>query len=157
MTTNKFWYLRWGILCINSNLDLTYKIHEFAAEAPRLKVISSRIFSNLSNDHEKQPCQHKNNQQLSKTKTALPWVWKKVLKKWNNNQNFLVMGKPLITNTKVSRFKLIPTSKTVRITVRNPCRKVQNLGMVFCDQFNASVFHVYQFHRTRLTNPYDGR
>ena len=55
------------------------------------------------------------------------------------------------TNTSVRRKKKIQKSKTVRVTVRDPNRKVNHLSTIIWDKKNYNILHqVYQFHQNRL-------
>ena len=80
------------------------------------------------------------------------WLWWKVNGNWKKNMISISqwMESYCKTNTRVGRKKEIQMNRTVKVTVRNPTRKVK----VTWDL--SRVHQVYWFYQNRLASPFDG-
>ena len=78
------------------------------------------------------------------------WIWWKVNGNWDNNMIRISLWREshCKTNTSVRRKKWIQKSRTMRIQVWDPSRKVT---------IWVRSFEIYQFHQNRQASPYDGR
>ena len=91
-------------------------------------------------------------------KRGIPfWVWRKVNGNWYKNMIMISQWRSshCITNTSVRKKKEIEKSRTMRVTVIVPSRKVNNHSKVVWDYNN--VPQVYQCHQNWLASPCDGR
>ena len=61
------------------------------------------------------------------------------------------------TDTSVRKKKEIQKSRTLRVTVRDPSRKVNYLSKVVRDRKIIRIQQVFQFHQNRFASPYNGR
>ena len=79
------------------------------------------------------------------------WIWWKVNGNWDNKMIRISQWKEshCRTNTSIRREKKIQKSRTVRVTVWDPSRKVNHLSKVVWDH------QVYQFHQNKLASTYD--
>ena len=144
-------YLRWGIY--TSIPAWTHSRYSLAAA----EALSLKIFP-----HEKSLKWWQRPSQLVSTRIfiryemtrgVLFWVCWKVNGNWDNNMIKFSQWKE--SHTSVRRKKEILKSRTVRVKVRNPSRKVNHLRKAIWE-YNR-VHQVYQFHQNRLASLYDGR
>ena len=92
-------------------------------------------------------------------KQGIPfWFWWKVHENWNNNVRIpLSRESHCRTNTSIKRKKEIQKSRTVRVTVRDPSRKVYHMSRVIWDFYNFyRLFQVYEFYPEYVASLYDG-
>ena len=83
------------------------------------------------------------------------WIWWKGNGNWDNViRNSQWRESHCRTNNSVRR-KKSKKSKTVRIKVWDPSRKV-NYRLFEIEKLYNKVHQFYQFHQNRLANPYDG-
>ena len=107
------WYLRWGIY--TSIPTWTHSQNSLAAaEALSLKISSHG----------------------TSLKWSQIWVYGKVIENWDNNMIRILQWKESHrrTNTSIRRKKEIQKSRTMRITVWDPSRKVNHLSKVIWDR-----------------------
>ena len=105
----------------------TYKIQK--QQKQKVKDILS--IENFWNDNDERPNQHKNIHKLCNKGHPLPSLKESQLKllRQKHDLNFLIEGKPLQNKYYVKK-KEIQKSRTVRLTVKDPSRKVNHLSKV---------------------------
>ena len=106
------WYLRWGI-CTSLPTWTHSQNSVVAVEMPSLKT-SSHGTSHISDDQKDRPNQHESSR-------TVRWNWHNIIRisQWR--------GSHCKTNTRAIR-KTIQKSRTVRVTVWDPSRKVNHLS-----------------------------
>ena len=82
------------------------------------------------------------------------WVCQKVNGNWDSNMIKISQRRESHSRTNKCQ-KKIQKSRTVRVTARDPSRKVNHLGKVIWDYNRIHQF--YQFHQNRLASPYKRR
>ena len=132
----------WGIY--TSILTWTHSQNSIAAaEALSLKI--------SSNDHEDRPTQHENSHKLCDETEHSVLSLLEVNGNWDNSirPECSNGGKDIVEHILASEEK-----NTVRVTARDPSRKVNHLSKIIWDK---RVRQVYQFHQNTLASFYDGR
>ena len=88
----------------------------------------------------------------------LLWIWWKVNGNWDNNMIRIsqLRESHCRTNTSFRRKKEIQKSRTVRVTVRDPRRKVNHLSNVVWDRKIITEFTKSVSSTSRLASRYDG-
>ena len=89
----------------------------------------------------------------------LLWISWKVTGNWDKNMIRISQWREsnCRTNTSIRRMKEIQKSRTMRIRVWDPSRKVNYLSKVIWDRKIIRVDLVDQFHQNRQASPYDER
>ena len=130
---------------INSNLNPLTKFTSCSRSTEFKYILPWNIF----NDHKDHPNQHKNSHKLC-NETGHPVV-NTMESQWKLRHNMIRISQwresHYRTNTTIIRKKEIQNSRTVRITVWDPSRKVNHLNKVV---WNYNRVHlIYQFHHNR--------
>ena len=125
------WYLRWGIYrsiltWTHSKDSLSLKIGilpwKISRMIPKTVPISTRIVISYA------------------IKQCIPfWVWQKISGNWDNNMINMIRifqwrGSQCRKNTSIRRKKKIQKCRVVRVTFRDPSRKISHLSEVIWDR-----------------------
>ena len=108
----------------------------------------------LSIDREDNPNQHENSHKLCDERGYLFWVYWKANGNRDNNMIKISEWRDIHcrTNTIVRRKKQIQKSRTVRVTVKDPSRKVNHLSKVVWDRKIITEF-TRSISSTRIGEP----
>ena len=82
------------------------------------------------------------------------WLLRKVKRNWDNNMIRISQSREIDCTTNISVWRKKEIQKrTVRVTVRDPRRKVKHLSKVIWDRKIDRAHQVYQVHHNRLASP----
>ena len=133
---------------INSNLNPLIQFTS-SSRSSKLKVIFSWNISQMIT--RTVPISTRIVVSYTKKRSIPLWVWRRVNGNWDNNMIRISEWREshCKTDTSFRRCKQIQKSRTVRVTVRDPGRKVNHLSKVICDTKIITKF-TNSFMSTRI-------